>query len=61
MYRNYIADTVRLLTENLAMAVAGSYVPERYWDRLHPEPPDTRTEEEKFNAIIDSLGLKVVG
>lgn len=55
-----MSDSVRLLTENLARAVAGSYVTERFCDLLHPEPPDTRTEEEKFYDIIDSLGFKVV-
>ena len=56
-----MTDTVRNLSENLARAVSGSYVTVRYWDMLHPAPVDTRTEEEKFYDIIDSLGFKVVG
>lgn len=55
-----MSDSVRLLTENLARAVSGPYVTERFWDLVHPAVPDNRTEEEKFYAVIDSLGFKVV-
>ncbi len=59
-YRVYMTDCVRLLTENVAKAAAGSYVRERYWDILHPKPADNRTEEERFYDCIHALGFEVV-
>ncbi len=56
-----MADTLRLVSENVAKAVGGSYITARLSDILNPAPVDTRTEEEKFYDVIDSLGFKVVG
>lgn len=55
-----MSDTLRLVSEELAKAFGGTYRTERFCEILHPEPPDTRTEEEKFYGIIHSMGLKVV-
>ncbi|MBQ8401832.1 MAG: hypothetical protein IJX14_07885 [Clostridia bacterium] len=56
-----MADTLRLLSENMAKAAGGAYVTARLSELLHPEPADVRTTEEKFYDTISKLGFKVVG
>lgn len=51
----YIADCVRLLTENTAKFGGGSYVNLRYEDIINPKPEETRSPEEVINNV--KMGL----
>lgn len=45
-YRIYLTDGIKTMTQTLADSFGGKYIQARYWDILHPQEEDTRTEEE---------------
>ena len=59
IYRNYIAECVRMTAENTAKMVGGSYIKTAYADIIDPKPQDNRTGEEIADEIIKKCGLEV--
>ena len=51
----YVTDTLRLITENTAKQVGGSYIKERFADILDPPKEETRTAQE----VIDNIKTKL--
>lgn len=47
----YIADCLRILTENTAKVSGGGYIKMRYGELIHPQPEEERTSEEVVNSI----------
>ena len=45
-YQVYIADALRVITENTAHIGGGMYLKQRWAEMLNPKPPETRTPEE---------------
>ena len=59
-YRIYIADCLRMVTENTAKAVCGSYISAKFSDIINPKPVDNRTGEEIAADIIKRSGIEVI-
>ena len=55
VYQIYITDTLRLITENTAKFVGGSYIKMRYADMIEPVKKETRTPEEIIENIRNKL------
>ena len=59
-YRIYIADCLRIVTENTAKAVCGSYISAKFADIINPKPVDNRAGEEIAADIIKRAGIEVI-
>ena len=59
-YRIYIADCLRMVTENTAKAVCGSYISAKFADIINPKPVDNRAGEEIAADIINRAGIEVI-
>ena len=59
-YRIYIADCLRMVTENTAKAVCGSYITAKFADIINPKPVDNRAGEEIAADIIKRAGIEVI-
>lgn len=59
-YRAYVTDALKVIAENTARYAGGSYLNERYVDRIQRRSVDHRTGEEIAADIIKRCGLKVV-
>ena len=60
MLWQYIAMGLKMLTENTARVVGGSYLAVSYTDIIHQKPQDERTGEEIVADVIMGAGLKIV-
>lgn len=54
-YKSYVADALKIITENTAKANGGSYLNVRYAELIEPGKEETRTATE----IIDDLKEKL--
>ena len=59
-YRIYVADCLRMATENTAKMSQGSYTAVRFYDIINPKPTDNRTGEEIAAEIINRAGIEVI-
>lgn len=64
IYRIYISDTLRIISENTAKFVGGNYIKKRYYDFVK-EPNghtknDNRSAKEIINDVVNKSGIKVV-
>lgn len=59
-YRIYIADCLRIISENTAKMGGGSYITAKFYDIINPKPVDTRTGEEIAVDIIKRAGIEVI-
>ena len=59
-YRIYVADCLRMATENTAKMSQGSYTAARFYDIINPKPIDNRTGEEIATDIINRAGIEVI-
>ena len=59
-YRIYVTDCLRIISENTAKMVGGSYVTVKLADILNPKPVDNRTGEEIAADIIKRSGIEVM-
>ena len=59
-YRIYVADCLRILTENTAKIGGGSYITAKLADIINPKPVDNRTGEEIAADIIKRAGIEVI-
>lgn len=56
LYRIYVTDTLRLLTENTAKHVGGTYIQAHYSDFLEPQKQvDKEKEEQDAEAVITNI------
>lgn len=60
MLGQYIAMGIKMMTENTARVVGGSYLAVSYTDIIHQKPQDDRTGEEIVADVISGAGLKIV-
>ena len=54
-YREYVAENLRLIGENTAAKVNGSYIKKRYSEIINPPPEETRTPEEVIEHMKNKL------
>lgn len=50
-YKCYVTDCLRLITENTAKSVGGSYIKARYAEVIAPAKEEKRTADEVINDI----------
>ena len=56
----YFAECLRIITENTAKMVGGSYMKAKFADIINPKPADNRTGEEIAADIIKRSGIEVI-
>ena len=59
-YRIYVADCLRIISENTAKIGGGSYITAKLSDIINPKPADNRTGEEIAADIIERAGIEVI-
>ena len=59
-YRIYVADCLRMATENTAKMSQGSYTAARFYDIINPKPADNRSGNEIAADIIKRAGIEVI-
>ena len=59
-YRIYVADCLRIISENTAKMGGGSYITAKFADIINPKPVDKRTGEEIAADIIKRAGIEVI-
>ena len=59
-YRIYVADCLRIISENTAKTCGGSYITAKLSDIVNPEPCEKRTGEEIAADIIRRAGIEVI-
>lgn len=60
MFKIYVSDCMKILTENTAKIAGGNVISKRFSEINIFEKPDNRTGEEIAAEIIKKAGLKVV-
>lgn len=55
-YKFYVTDVLKIMLEDVARHMGGSYVQVRFADIMNPPKKETRTAEEVINNIKDKLG-----
>ena len=60
VYRIYVTNCLRIMTENTAKQVGGNYMTAEYTDLIHPKKKDNRTGNEIAADVIRNAGIKVV-
>ena len=60
VYRIYVSDCLRMISENTANFAKGSYVQKRYADFLKTPTKDNRTGEQIAADVIKKAGLVVI-
>lgn len=58
-YRIYVTDCLRIISENTAKVVGGSYITAKFADIINPKPVDKRNGEEIAADIIKRAGIEV--
>ena len=59
-YRIYVADCLRIISENTAKMGGGSYITAKFSDIINPKPVDNRTGEEIAADIIKRAEIEVI-
>ena len=59
-YRIYVTDCLRMVTENTAKAVCGSYISAKFADIINPKPVNNRTGEEIAADLIKRSEIEVI-
>ena len=60
IYREYVTDCLRQITENTAKYFGGQYQIERWADILKGKPKKSQTGEQIVADVVRNAGLKVV-
>ena len=55
MFRFYVTDVIKVISESLAGVFGGACVSKRYADILQPTAKDTRTGEEIANDVLSQI------
>ena len=60
VYRIYVTDCLRIISENTAKMGGESYITAKYEDIINPKTVDNRTGEEIAADIIKRAGIEVI-
>ena len=60
IYRIYVTNCLRIITENTAKQAGGNYMTAEYTDLIRPKKKDDKTGNEIVADFIQSSGIKVV-
>ena len=58
-YRIYVAECLRIISENTAKMGGGPYITAKFEDIINPKPVDNRAGEEIAADIINRAGIEV--
>lgn len=61
LYRNYIAECLRCISESTAKIGGGSYITAKYADLVNPKAADNRTGDEVALDVFKRAGLTLKG
>lgn len=62
LYRAYVTDALRIVTENTAKQVSeGQYLSKRWIEIISPKAEDPRSGEEIAADVIRQMGLTIEG
>lgn len=61
IFRNYLANGIKMISENTATHSGDRYLALSYNDIINPKPVDERTGDEIVSDIVCKAGLKVIG
>lgn len=59
VWEDYVAQCLRVITENTAKAVQGGYVAKEYRDIIHPQTSD-KTADEIIDELIANAEIEVM-
>ena len=59
VWEDYVAQCLRVITENTAKAVQGGYVTKEYRDIIHPQTSD-KTADEIIDELIANAEIEVI-
>lgn len=59
-YRLYVAECLRIISENTAKTAGGGYMSKSFDEIINPKPTDSRSAEEIINDITKNAGIEVV-
>lgn len=54
-YQLYVAETLRCMSESVAMFAGGPYMPTKWADIIDPKPEETRTPEQVIDQVMGRL------
>lgn len=60
IFLNYIANGIKMISENTATRSGDRYLALSYNDIINPKPVDERTGDEIVEDIVRKAGLKIV-
>lgn len=61
LYRLYVTESLRIISENTAkIRGGGEYMTKSFDEIINPKPTDNRTAEEIINDITKKAGIEVV-
>ena len=58
-YRIYVSEGLRILTENTAKMVQGTYLTVNFHDIINPKPKDERSGAEIASDVLKRAGIEV--
>lgn len=65
IYKIYVSDALRIISENTAKIAGGNYIKKRYVELVEPEikkqkKEDNRTAKEIIDDVVNKSGITVV-
>ena len=60
IYRVYITDTLRIISENTAKYAGGAYATKRYAEIINPPKESNLTAEEIIGRVTKNAGIEVI-
>ena len=58
LFKSYMAECLRLQTENIAKYFGGNYIDKKYSDLINPKKE--KTADEIVKQVISDMGLEVI-
>lgn len=60
VYRVYVTDTLRIISENTAKYAGGSYATKRYAEIINPPKQSNLTAEQIIEQVAKNAGIEVI-
>lgn len=60
LYRMYVSDCLRIITENTAKFAGGSFMKMRYSELIDSKPKPQKSAEEIIEEVTKNAGLEVI-
>ena len=60
VFKVYVSDCLRIITENTAKYAGGSFMKMRYSDLIESKPKQEKSAEEIIDDVVKKAGLEVI-